>query len=126
MTVADDLPISKLRSRPRAKIDKSKLFMAEPVRLRDSPYLAWLRTRESSASGIKPRGGCEAHHIKALQPRARSLKVSDEYAVPLTKKEHDQIERCTSIEAELGLLTKWGITDPKRHCQQLRAAFRLW
>ena len=62
------------------KIDKSRLAISEPKRVRSKAHLRFVATMPCVVCGMRP---VEVHHLKYLQPRARGLKVSDEFTVPL-------------------------------------------
>ena len=79
------------------KIDKSVLAISEPKRIRSRKHLKWISEQPCLVCGTKP---CQAHHVKMMQPRARGLKVSDEYAVPLCPAHHVQIEVASGHEEE--------------------------
>lgn len=72
-----------------ARIDKSKLKIGEPKRVRSQTHLRWIAGQPCLVCGYQP---CQAHHCKHLQPRARGLKSSDEFAVPLCVGHHASVE----------------------------------
>lgn len=102
-------PLEKTRSRRRGPpIDKSKLVIAEPERLRDKRYLRLVAEEPSVISGRRP---VQVHHLKA-QLKARGLKTTDTLVLPLTPDEHDEVEKFTSWPAELAWWQSKGIQDP--------------
>ena len=71
------------------KIDKSALTISEPKRIRSRKHLRWIASQPCLICGLMP---CQAHHVKHLQLRARGLKSSDEFAVPLCVGHHASVE----------------------------------
>jgi hypothetical protein len=67
------------------KIDKSQLTFGEPRRLRDKAHLKFVASNPCLICGRTP---VDAHHLRFAQPRAMSLKVSDEFTVPLCRTHH--------------------------------------
>ena len=80
----------------RAKIDKSVLAIPEPRRQRSKAHLRFVATMPCVVCGLQP---VEVHHVKHLQPRARGLKVSDEFTVPLCQGHHRLVEAASGYEA---------------------------
>ena len=102
------MPLEKTRSRRRGPpIDKSKLGLPEPERPRDKRYLQLVAEQPSHVSGLMP---CEPHHLKCM-PKGR-VKSSDYLVLPLTREEHDEVEKFTSWDAELAWWRSKGIQDP--------------
>jgi hypothetical protein len=94
-------PLTKTRSRPLARIDKSALTIAEHERVRDPKYLAWLRKQPCCSCG--KRAPSEAHHIKGAQPRGKGIKSGDDKCIPLCGGPqgcHAQAEQITDSAAE--------------------------
>jgi len=75
---------------PPAKIDKSQLAIAEPKRLRDKAHLKFVASQPCLVCGRQPS---DPHHLRFAQPRAISLKVSDEFTVPLCRVHHRQLHQ---------------------------------
>jgi ERF superfamily len=67
------------------KIDKSQLTFGEPRRFRDKAHLKFVASNPCLICGRSP---VDAHHLRFAQPRAMSLKVSDEFTVPLCRTHH--------------------------------------
>jgi hypothetical protein len=59
-------------------------------RIRDRAHLAFVANEPCLICGRRPT---RAHHLRFAQPRAMSLKVSDEFNVPLCNIHHDQLHR---------------------------------
>jgi len=81
-------------------------------------YLAAIRRMPSCISGLRP---CDPHHLKcgaAGRERGIGLKATDRYAIPITRDEHNQIERLGSRQ-EFAHFMKHGI-----NCLELATA--LW
>jgi Rad52/22 family double-strand break repair protein len=72
------------------KIDKSKLAIAEPKRLRDKAHLKFVASQPCLICGRQPS---DPHHLRFAQPRAIGLKVSDEFTVPLCRGHHRELHR---------------------------------
>jgi len=72
------------------KIDKSQLNIAEPKRLRDKAHLKFVASQPCLVCGRQPS---DPHHLRFAQPRALSLKVSDEFTVPLCRGHHRQLHQ---------------------------------
>ena len=75
---------------PPAKIDKSRLAIAEPKRLRDKAHLKFVASQPCLVCGRQPT---DPHHLRFAQPRAMGLKVSDEFTVPLCRGHHRQLHQ---------------------------------
>jgi len=69
-------------------VDKSRLLMAEPKRIRNKSHLKFVATQ---ACLICERRPCQAHHLKFTQPSAMGRKVSDEFTVPLCSGHHREL-----------------------------------
>ena len=63
----------------------------------DAKHIEMIRTLPSCISGLNP---CEAHHLKIKQERGVGLRATDRWAVPLTHKEHMELERFGSRKEE--------------------------
>jgi hypothetical protein len=72
----------------RQKIDKSVLTLSEPKRIRSKEHLRFVASQPCLICGRAPS---HAHHIRYAQSRGLSLKVSDEFTVPLCAIHHHQI-----------------------------------
>jgi hypothetical protein len=81
---------------PPAKIDKSRLLIAEPKRLRDKAHLKFVASQPCLICGRQPS---DPHHLRFAQPRAIGLKVSDEFTVPLCRGHHRQLHQTGNEEA---------------------------
>lgn len=66
-------------------IDKSRLAIVEPRRIRNKGHLRAVAQQPCLVCGRTPS---HAHHLKFLQPRALARKPSDEFAVPLCRLHH--------------------------------------
>jgi DNA recombination protein Rad52 len=71
----------------RPKIDKSVLTIGEPKRIRSKAHLRFVASHPCLICGRTPS---HAHHIRYAQPRGLSLKVSDEFTVPLCAIHHSE------------------------------------
>jgi hypothetical protein len=97
----------------RPKIDKSVLTISEPKRIRSKEHLRFVASRPCLICGRSPS---HAHHIRYAQSRGLSLKVSDEFTVPLCAIHHHQIHT-TGKEREW-----WD----ERNIDPLKVAISLW
>ena len=80
-----------LRAQQRpGRIDKSRLEISEPSRLRDHAHLAFVASRSCLICG---RNRAQAHHLKFMQPTALGRKVSDEFTVPLCSIHHRELHQ---------------------------------
>jgi hypothetical protein len=73
---------------PRAKIDKSVLTFGEPKRMRCKEHLRFVASHPCLICGRLPS---HAHHVRYAQSKGLSLKVSDEFTVPLCAIHHHNI-----------------------------------
>ncbi len=71
-------------------IDKSKLTLPEPKRIRDRDHLKMVAAQPCLICGRTPS---QAHHLRFAQPRAMGRKVSDQFAVPLCVGHHSELHR---------------------------------
>jgi hypothetical protein len=94
-------------------IDKSVLMLASPRRIRNKAHLARVGANPCLICEECP---CHAHHVTFAQPRGLSVKVSDEFTVPLCALHHNDLHRAGNEEV---WWRKAGI-DP------LAAALALW
>ena len=97
----------------RPKIDKSVLTLSEPKRIRSKEHLRFVASQPCLICGRLPS---HAHHIRYAQSKGLSLKVSDEFTVPLCAIHHHQIHT-TGKERE------WW---EERNIDPLKVASRLW
>lgn len=74
----------------RQKVDKSVLKIAEPRRIRNKEHLRYVASHPCVVCGRRPT---HAHHLRHAQSRGTSLKVSDEYTVPLCALHHGDVHR---------------------------------
>jgi hypothetical protein len=79
---------SKLAPGPR--IDKGELVFGAERRFRDKAHLQFVATQPCVICGRQPS---HAHHLTFAQSRGLSMKVSDEYSVPLCAVHHDDLHR---------------------------------
>ena len=82
---------SKIAAGPR--IDKSTLAVGTERRLRDKSHLKFVAMQPCLVCGREPS---QAHHVTFCQKRGLSLKVSDEFVVPLCGVHHDDLHRSGS------------------------------
>ena len=100
---------------PAAKGDEpAPLAIPKEKRIRDKAHLAFVAAQPCLVCGRRP---AQAHHLKFAQSRAMSLKVSDEFTLPLCNVHHDQLHRTGD---ERAWWARSGIIDP------LKLAARLW
>jgi hypothetical protein len=79
-------PVATGNSGTRHKIDKSVLTISEPKRIRCKEHLRFVASQPCLICGHS-----HAHHIRYAQSRGVSLKVSDEFTVPLCAIHHHHI-----------------------------------
>ena len=104
---------SKGNGSTRAKIDKSELTISEPKRIRCKEHLRFVASQPCLICGRSPS---HAHHMRYAQSRGLSLKVSDEFTVPLCAIHHHSIHT-TGKEQE------WW---QERNIDPLKIANALW
>ena len=75
---------------PGPRIDKKELIFGAERRFRDKTHLQFVASQPCLICGRQPS---HAHHLTFAQSRALSLKVSDEYTVPLCAVHHDDLHR---------------------------------
>ena len=95
------------------KIDKSVLTISEPKRIRCKEHLRFVAGQPCLICGRSPS---HAHHVRYAQSRGLSLKVSDEFTVPLCAIHHHHIHT-TGKERE------WW---QERNIDPLKIASSLW
>ena len=97
----------------RSSIDKSVLAIPVARRLRDKTHLRFVAKQPCLVCGRQP---CDAHHLRFAQSRGLSLKVSDEFAVPLCRAHHRELHRS-------GKETDWWA---KADLEPISLARKLW
>src|SRR5262249_54862564 len=70
------------------KIDKSVLPIGQPKRIRSKDHLRYVASQPCAVCGRTPS---HAHHVRYAQSRGLSLKVSDEFTVPLCATHHHHL-----------------------------------
>lgn len=83
-TAEADTPLAK------SKVDKSALAISEPKRVRSKEHLRFVASHPCVICGRQPS---HAHHLRHAQSRGVSLKVSDEFTVPLCAIHHNEVHR---------------------------------
>ena len=106
-------PVAKGNGGTRHKIDKSILTISEPRRIRCKEHLRFVASQPCLICGRSPS---HAHHVRYAQSRGLSLKVSDEFTVPLCAIHHHHIHT-TGKERE------WW---QERNIDPLKIANALW
>jgi DNA recombination protein Rad52 len=100
-------------------IDKSVLAIAAPKRIRDREHLRNVASQPCLICGRQP---CQAHHLTFAQPRARGLKTSDEWVVPLCNLHHRELHdrgderafwQSKGIDAQHSAMALWRNTVPR-------------
>jgi ERF superfamily len=87
-----DTRVTRTDGSPRSEtIDKSSLSFPEPRRIRDKGHRKFVAKQPCLICGRRPS---DAHHLRFIQPRALSRKVSDEYTVPLCRTHHREVHNC--------------------------------
>jgi hypothetical protein len=64
--------------------------LIKTVRKRSKRHLAFVAAQPCLICQRRP---CDAHHLKFAQPRSLGRKVSDEFAVPLCRRHHEELHR---------------------------------
>jgi len=95
------------------KVDKSVLTIGEPKRIRCKEHLRFVASQPCLICGRTPS---HAHHIRYAQSRGLSLKVSDEFTVPLCATHHHHIHTT-------GKERQWW---QERNIDPLKVASALW
>ncbi len=83
-------PLRPSKIAPGPRIDKSSLPIGIERRMRDEDHLKFVRAQPCLICGRQPS---HAHHLTFAQKRGLSLKVSDEFTVPLCSVHHDALHR---------------------------------
>jgi DNA recombination protein Rad52 len=97
---------------------RSAFLIPKETRIRDRDHLAFVASQPCLVCGRRP---AQAHHLKFAQSRSLSLKVSDEYTVPLCNVHHDQLHRSGD---ERAWWARNGILEPLKFADRLWAASR--
>jgi hypothetical protein len=87
-SVPVDSQNSYVNGHPSSGIDKSLLPIGTPRRIRDKEHLRAVAQQPCLVCGRSPS---HAHHLTFVQPRARGLKTSDEWVVPLCYLHHREL-----------------------------------
>jgi hypothetical protein len=106
-------PAPTANDEPSPRIDKSVLALPEPKRLRDKQHLGFVAKQPCLVCGRQPS---DAHHLRFAQSRGLSLKVSDEFTVPLCRAHHRELHRA-------GKETDWWT---KAGLEPISLARKLW
>jgi hypothetical protein len=86
-----DEPTQQETTRRSAIIDKTRLAIAAPRRIRDREHVKSVARQPCLICGRIP---ADAHHLRFAQSRALGRKVSDEFTVPLCRGHHREVHRC--------------------------------
>ena len=73
-----------------AAVDKSRLALPEPRRLRDKTHVRFVSKQPCLICGRRPS---DPHHLRFAQHPALGRKVSDEFTVPLCRSHHRELHR---------------------------------
>ena len=84
------------RIAPGPAIDKSRLAFGSEKRIRDKAYLEFVASKPCLVCEAQP---CHAHHVTYAQRRGFSIKVSDEFTIPLCALHHNELHRASSERA---------------------------
>jgi DNA recombination protein Rad52 len=95
-------------------IDKSALLISQTRRIRNKAHLDRVGSKPCLVCEEAP---CHAHHLTFAQPRGLSVKVSDEFTVPLCAFHHNELH--SRLHNERSFWHRHGL-DP------LAAALSLW
>ena len=87
---ASPLPLPPSKITPGPRIDKGELIFGAERRFRDKAHLQFVASQPCLICGRQPS---HAHHLTFAQSRGLSMKVSDEYTVPLCAVHHDDLHR---------------------------------
>ncbi|MEZ5844028.1 MAG: Rad52/Rad22 family DNA repair protein [Hyphomicrobiaceae bacterium] len=101
-------------TRPATARVHERTIQPKENRVRDKAHLAFVGTQPCLICGRRP---AHAHHLKFAQQSAMSMKVSDEFTVPLCTIHHDQLHRSGD---ERAWWARNGFIEP------LKIADRLW
>jgi len=97
---------------PGGAIDKAMLSISTERRIRNKTHLAFVASKPCLICEELP---CHAHHVTFAQARGLSIKVSDEFTVPLCVSHHNEVHRSGS---EKSWWRKQGL-DPLASAQML-------
>jgi hypothetical protein len=86
-------PLAPSKIAPGPRIDKSRLAHGTVRRLRDPDHRKFVAAQPCLVCGREP---AHAHHLRFAQSRGLSLKVSDEFTVPLCALHHGDLHRSGS------------------------------
>ncbi len=92
--------------------DESALLIVNPRRIRDADHLKYVASQSCLICGRTPT---QAHHLRFMQPRAMSSKVSDEWTVPLCATHHRALH---DVGNEVGWWEQWKV-DAKAEAERL-------
>ena len=98
---------------------KSALLIPKEKRIRDRVHLAFVASQPCLVCGRRP---AQAHHVRFAQPRAMSMKVSDEFTLPLCNIHHDSVHKTGD---ERAWWARHGVIDPLKFAERLWNASRL-
>ena len=98
---------------PAEQLPNGPIAIPKSRRIRNKEHLKFVARHPCLICGRTP---AQAHHLRFAQPRAMSMKVSDEFTVPLCTGHHDELHRTGDEQA---WWARNGI-DP------LKVAERLW
>lgn len=111
-------PVTKPEGTEVGGSPRSAFLIPKETRIRDRDHLAFVASQPCLVCGRRP---AQAHHLKFAQSRSMSLKVSDEYTVPLCNVHHDQLHRSGD---ERAWWARNGIIEPLKFADRLWAASR--
>jgi hypothetical protein len=83
-------PLAPSADLPAGPSDQGQLAIPKPKRLRDKAHLKFVASQPCLVCGRQPS---DPHHLRFAQPRAISMKVSDEFTVPLCRGHHRQLHQ---------------------------------
>ena len=104
---------------PASTATHAELLLPKEKRIRDRAHLAFVARQPCLVCGRRP---AQAHHLRFAQPRAMSLKVSDEFTLPLCNTHHDSVHKTGD---ERAWWARHGIIDPLKFADRLWTASRL-
>ena len=104
---------------PPSAATKAALLLPKEKRIRDGAHLAFVASQPCLVCGRRP---AQAHHLRFAQPRAMSMKVSDEFTLPLCNTHHDSVHKTGD---ERAWWAQHGIIEPLKFAERLWTASRL-